>query len=138
LSWLIKGFTTTCEQRKGPFVTQILDAAWRAEYTWLDFDYKNRKIKFMWTRMGIWCLLGAFFIGLFNGISTLMKVDNFWAGLTLSRLLGDYADTVITVVPVQAVENTLYFLVEELPFFGFVLGVGTLFLIVGMFVKVRS
>jgi hypothetical protein len=92
----------------------------------------------MWTRMGIWCLLGAFFIGLFNGISTLMKVDNFWTGLTLSRLLGEHADTVITIIPVQAVENTLYFLVEELPFFGFVLGVGTLFLVVGMFIKVRS
>ncbi len=92
----------------------------------------------MWTRIGIWCLLGAFFIALFNGISSFMQVDNFWVGLTLSRLLGAYADAVITIIPLPAVENALYFLVEELPLFGFVLGVGTLFLVIGMFIKMRS
>jgi hypothetical protein len=88
--------------------------------------------------MGIWCLLGAFFIWLFSGISNLMQADNFWVDLTLSHILGQNADTVITFIPVSAVENTLYFLVEELPFYGFVLGLGTLFLVVGMFAKIRS
>jgi hypothetical protein len=28
------------KQRKGPFFTLMLDAAWRAEYTWFDDNYK--------------------------------------------------------------------------------------------------
>jgi hypothetical protein len=67
-----------------------------------------------------------------------MQADNVWVVLTLSRILGQYADSVITFVPVATVENTLYFLVEELPFYGVVLGLGTLFLVAGMFVKIRS
>lgn len=92
----------------------------------------------MWTRMGIWCLLVAFFMWLFSGISTLMQADNFWVDLTLSRILGDHAETVITFIPLTAVENSLYFLVEVLPFYGVVLGLGTVFLVVGIFVKIRS
>lgn len=122
---------------KSLFVSRTLDATGPAEYTWLiDNDSKGNDI--MWTRMGIWCLLGAFFIWLFSGISILMKADNVWVDLTLSRILGEYAESVITFIPVAAVENTLYFLVEDLPFYGVVLGLGTLFLVVGMFVKIRS
>jgi hypothetical protein len=92
----------------------------------------------MWTRIGIWCLLGAFFVWLFSGISRFMQADNFWVDLTLSRILGNYADGVVELIPLEVVENVLYFLVFELPFYGFVLGLGTLFLVIGMFVKVRS
>ena len=91
----------------------------------------------MWTRMGIWCLLGAFFMWLFSGISNLMQADNFWVDLTLSQILGEYADTVITFIPLAAIENSLYFMLEELPFYGLVLGLGTVFLLVGMLVKTR-
>lgn len=91
----------------------------------------------MWTRMGIWCLLGGFFVWLFSGISSFMEADNFWTGLTLSRLLGDYAESVVTFIPLEIVENMMYFLVFELPLFGFILGVGTLFLVIGMVLKVR-
>ena len=92
----------------------------------------------MWTRMGIWCLMGAFFIWLFSGISHFMQADNFWVGLTLSRMLGDYTDSVVYAVPWEAVQNFLYFFVVELPLFGVLIGVGTLFFLTGMFVKVRS
>ncbi|EMS80065.1 MULTISPECIES: hypothetical protein [Desulfotignum] len=92
----------------------------------------------MWTRMGIWCLMGAFFVWLFSGISYFMQVDNFWVDLTLSRMLGDYTDSVVYAVPWGAVQNFLYFFVVELPLFGVLLGVGTLFFLIGMFVKVRS
>lgn len=91
----------------------------------------------MWTRMGICCLLTGFFLWLFSGISSFMEADNFWMGLTLSRLLGDYAESVVSFIPLEIVENILYFLVFELPLFGFVLGVGTVFLVIGMFFKVR-
>ncbi|MCF8086906.1 MAG: hypothetical protein K9K63_07965 [Desulfotignum sp.] len=92
----------------------------------------------MWTRMGIWCLMGAFFVWLFRGISHFMQADNFWVGLTLSRILGDYTDSVVYAVPWEAVQNFLYFFVVELPLFGVFLGLGTLFFLTGMFVKVRS
>jgi hypothetical protein len=122
---------------KSPFVSRTLDVPGPGEYTWQNGnDSKGNEI--MWTRMGIWCLLGAFFMWLFSGISILMQADNVWVDLTLSRILGQYADSVITFGPVATVENTLYFLVEELPFYGVVLGLGTLFLVAGMFVKIRS
>ncbi|HKJ98785.1 MAG TPA: hypothetical protein VJ959_07685 [Desulfotignum sp.] len=91
----------------------------------------------MCTRIGIWCLLGGFFVWLFSGISSFMEADNFWRGLTLSRLLGDYAESVVTFIPLEVMKNIMYFLVFELPFFGVILGVGTLFLVIGMFFKVR-
>ena len=92
----------------------------------------------MWTRMGISCLMLAFFMWLFSWISIVMLADNIWVGLTLSRLLGGHADTVITFIPAKPVENTLHFLVEDLPLYGVVLGLGTVFLVVGLFVKIRS
>jgi hypothetical protein len=87
--------------------------------------------------MGIWCLLGAFFFWVFSGISAFMKVDNFWRDLTLSRLLGDYTDAVVYAVPWQPVEVFLYFFVVDLPFYGVLLGLGTLFLTINMVVNVR-
>ena len=92
----------------------------------------------MWTRMGIWCLMGAFFVWLFSGISNFMQVDNFWVNLTLSRILGNFSDSVVYAVSWEPAENFLYFFVVDLPFYGVLLGVGTLLLLAGMFVKVRS
>ncbi len=67
-----------------------------------------------------------------------MQADNFWTGLTLSRLLGDYATLVVRWVPGILMKNILDFLIFDLPFYGVLLGVGTVFLVVGMFVKIRS
>ncbi len=92
----------------------------------------------MWTRVGLWCLMGAFFIWMFSGISRFMQADNFWVGLTLSRMLGDYTDSVVYAVSWESVQNVLYFFVVDLPFYGVLAGVGTLFLLGGMFGKVRS
>ncbi len=58
----------------------------------------------MWTRLGIWCLLGAFFVWVFSGISYFMNVENIWKDLTLSRFLGEYTDSVVYAVPWQPVE----------------------------------
>jgi hypothetical protein len=53
-------------------------------------------------------------------------------------VLGDYAESVVGLIPLAVVENVLYFLVFELPLYGFVLGLGTLFLVIGMFLKVKT
>lgn len=67
-----------------------------------------------------------------------MQADNFWVGLTLSRLLGDYATLVVRWVPGVLMKNIFYFLMFDLPFYGVLLGVGTVCLVVGMFVNARS
>lgn len=92
----------------------------------------------MWTRMGIWCLLGSFFIWLFSGISSFMQADNFWNGLTLSRILGVYSESIVHAVPWEKMEKVLYFFVFDLPFYGVTLGLGTMFLVIGMCVKFRA
>lgn len=92
----------------------------------------------MWTRMGIWCLLVAFFVWVFSSVSSFMQADNFWVGLTLAHLLGKSANAVVTAIPFAAAENIVHFLVVELPLYGVILGVATVFLAVGLYMKVRS
>ncbi|MFU8769764.1 MAG: hypothetical protein ACNA7H_08525 [Desulfotignum sp.] len=92
----------------------------------------------MWTRMGIWCLLLAFFVWVFSSVSSFMQADNFWVDLTLAHLLGNSADAVVTAIPFAPAQKVLQFLVVELPLYGVILGVGTVFLAIGLYMKVRS
>lgn len=135
----------------------ILDAANHAEYTWpkksnhaledqkkMQTDACESRHKTMTgktdmcTRIGIGCLLGAFFVWLFSGISGFMQADNFWVGLTLSRLIGDYAILVVRGAPGILMKDIVYFLMFDLPFYAVLLGMGTVCLVAGMFVNARS
>lgn len=88
------------------------------------------------TRLGIYSLLAGLFMGLFSGISMFMGSHNFWVDLTISKLIGeDKAEAIITFINIVFVQNSLDFLIYELPFFLFVLGIGFMFLILSLFVK---
>ena len=87
-------------------------------------------------RLGIYSLLAGFFLGVFSGISSFMETKNFWADLTISKMIGeDKSEAVITLLDVVVIQNSLDFLIYELPFFCFLLGVGLILLIISLFVK---
>ncbi len=67
-----------------------------------------------------------------------MQADNFWVGLTLSRLIGDYAILVVRGAPGILMKDIVYFLMFDLPFYAVLLGMGTVCLVAGMFVNARS
>lgn len=88
------------------------------------------------TRLGIYSLLAGFFVGLFTGISKFMEIKNFWVDLTISKMIGeDNSEAIIGVIDVVFVQNSLDFLIYELPFFCFLLGLGIIFLIISLFLK---
>ncbi len=89
----------------------------------------------MATKLGIYSILIGFFVGIFTGISKFMKSDNFWVDLTISKFTGDYSDRIVEFISVDFIQDGLYFIVYELPFFGAVLGLGVLLLIIGAVVK---
>ncbi|MBC2702929.1 hypothetical protein [Desulfobacula sp.] len=90
----------------------------------------------MMTRLGIYSLLAGFFVGLFTGISKFMEIKNFWVDLTISKMIGeDNSEAIIGVIDVVFVQNSLDFLIYELPFFCFLLGLGIIFLIISLFLK---
>jgi hypothetical protein len=87
-------------------------------------------------RVGICTLLAGFFVGIFTGISSFMAAKNFWVDLTVSRLIGeDKSEAIITMLDVVAIQNTLDFLIYELPFFVFLIGTGVIILVISLFVK---
>lgn len=89
----------------------------------------------MFTKLGIYSIIGGFFFGVFSGISNFMKADNFWVGLTISKFTGEYSDTIVEAIPVDFIQDGLYFLVYELPFAGAMFGLGVILLIIGAIVK---
>jgi len=90
----------------------------------------------MITKLGIYSLLIGLFVGIFSGISSFMETKNFWVDLTISKMIGeDSSEAIIGLIDVAIVKNSLDFLIYDLPFFCFLLGVGIIFLIIGLFVK---
>ncbi len=89
----------------------------------------------MFTKLGIYSIIMGFFVGVFSGISRFMKADNFWIDLTISKFTGEYSDTIVEAIPVDFIQDGLYFLVYELPFVGAMVGLGITFLIIGAIVK---
>ena len=88
------------------------------------------------TRLGIYSLLAGSFVGLFTGISKFMEIKNFWVDLTISKMIGeDNSEAIIGLIDVVFVQNSLDFLIYELPFFCFLLGLGIIFLIISLFLK---
>lgn len=89
----------------------------------------------MFTKLGIYSIIVGLFVVVFSGISNFMKADNFWVDLTISRFTGDYSDTIVEIIPVDFIQNGLYYLVYELPFAGAMVGLGVIFLLIGAVVK---
>lgn len=90
----------------------------------------------MVSRIGICLILAGLFIGIFKGISGFMEARNYWVDLTISKIIGESrSEAVIELLDAAVYQNTMDYMVYELPFFLFVLGLGVLFLIVSMFVK---
>ena len=74
----------------------------------------------MITKLGIYSLLAGSFVGLFTGISKFMGIKNFWVDLTISKMIGeDNAEAIIGLIDVVFVQNSLDFLIYDLPFFCF-------------------
>ncbi|WP_022663608.1 hypothetical protein [Desulfospira joergensenii] len=89
----------------------------------------------MWSKLGIFSLLAGFFIGVFSGISNFMGSDNFWVNLTLSDLIGDFSDSLVEAVPVQAVQDGLSFIVFDLHFGWLLAGLSLIFFLISTVVK---
>ncbi|HGY11262.1 MAG TPA: hypothetical protein ENK36_02715 [Desulfobacterales bacterium] len=87
-------------------------------------------------RLGIYSLLAGFFFGIFSGISSFMENKNFWVDLTISKIIGeDNSEAIIALINVAVVQNSLDFLIYEVPFFLFLLGIGLIFLLISLFIK---
>jgi hypothetical protein len=92
----------------------------------------------MMTRLGIYSLLAGFFMGVFSGISSFMQTNNFWVDLTISKIIGeDPSQTVIGLLNIAIIRDTLDFLIYDLPFFCFLLGLGVVLLIISLFGKIH-
>lgn len=90
----------------------------------------------MASKLGIYAILAGIFTGLFNGISNFMGADNFWVGLSISKIIGDAAsESIVEAINLAFVQNSLYFLFYELPFFLFLIGIGVVLRIISRFVK---
>ena len=89
----------------------------------------------MWSKLGILSILAGFFIGVFCGISNFMKSDNLWVNLTLSKIFGDFSDTLVEAIPVQAVQDTLQYIVYELHLGWVLAGLSVIFFFISLFVK---
>lgn len=90
----------------------------------------------MVSKLGIYAMLTGIFAGLFTGISNFMGADNFWVGLSISKIIGEAAsESIGGTMNVAFVRNSLDFLLYELPFFLFLIGIGVVFLIISLFLK---
>lgn len=90
----------------------------------------------MFTKAGILLLTAGFVVAVFTGISKFMGTGNFWVDLTISKLLGD--DTTKTLINFSdegIMHDSFYFLVVDLPFSGFLIGLGVLLLFLSLFIK---
>ncbi len=90
----------------------------------------------MLTKAGFLSLLAGFVVAVFTGISKFMESRNFWVDLTISKLLGDEAtDSFINFTDVMFIQDSLSFLMIELPFSIFLIGLGSFLLILSFFLK---
>ncbi len=90
----------------------------------------------MFTKSGILSVLAGLVVAVFTGISKFMESRNFWVDLTISKLLGENAtDSFINFTDTEAIRSLLSFLVIELPFSGFLIGLGVLLLILSFSLK---
>lgn len=88
----------------------------------------------MFTKLGIGSLLVGFFLGVFSGISSFMANETMWSNLTISKVLGEErTESIITGTEIIALQDFLDMFMYEVPVFVIFLGLGVLFLVIGMF-----
>lgn len=90
----------------------------------------------MITKLGILTSLAGIFVALFSGISQFFETHTFWVDLTVSKIIGqEYSETIVLLTDIVAVQNVFDFIIYDLPFFCFLLGIGFILLIISLFVK---
>ncbi len=90
----------------------------------------------MITKLGIFTLLAGISAALFTGISQFLEASTFWVDLTISKIIGQKnSETVVLLTDIAAVQNVFDFIIYDLPFFCFLLGIGFILLIISLFVK---
>jgi hypothetical protein len=97
---------------------------------------RSRGIIIMITRIGICTILAGLLMAIFNGVSKLMGVQNFWVDLTLSKLFGpERTESIITWFGPAFIQNSLDSLFYNVPFFGLLMFAGSICLAISFFVK---
>ncbi len=97
---------------------------------------KSGREKIMITKIGIGSVIGGFLLALFNGISGFVGNQNFWVGLTLSKLIGeDRSESIIFAFEIEKLQNFLNYFIYEAPFYLILIGLGVLLLLVSLFVN---
>lgn len=87
-------------------------------------------------RLGIGSLIAGFFIGVFSGVSGFMEKKTFWVDLTINKIIGDdWSDKIIGAINIDAVQDSLDYLIYEIPFFCDLLGLGVILLVISLFFK---
>lgn len=90
----------------------------------------------MITRIGICSILGGIFVFIFSGVSSFMEAENFWSNLTITKLMGEErAESIITGFESEMIQNVLDTLFYDIPFFGILISLGVILLVISMFIK---
>ena len=90
----------------------------------------------MVTKIGILSLIGGLFIGLFTGISNFMGANNYWVDLTIFKIIGtDKAESIIEFTSIAFLQNSLDYMIYDMPFAGFLIIIGIIFLFISLFTK---
>ena len=89
----------------------------------------------MFSKLGIAALLSAFTVGVLSMISKFTNSDNIWADITLSSLSEDVAESVVTALSVESVQNALDVLFYDVHLAAVLVGLGVLFFFIALFVK---
>ncbi|MFH2091173.1 MAG: hypothetical protein ABIJ31_02315 [Pseudomonadota bacterium] len=93
----------------------------------------------MITKLGISSLLAGFFIALLSGISGFMEKKTMWSDLTLSAILGeDHTESFITWFDTEFIQNSLDSVFYTIPFFGILIGLGSILLVISLFMKTHK
>jgi len=92
----------------------------------------------MITKLGIGTLLAGIFVGLFSGISQFMEAHTFWVDLTISKIIGqENSETIVLLTNYVVVQNFFDYIIYDLPFFLFLIGIGIILLIISLFQKTK-
>ncbi len=90
----------------------------------------------MITKLGLFTVLAGICMALFSGISRFFEAHTFWVELTVSNIIGQkYSETIVLLTDIVAVQNVCDFIIYDLPFFGFLLGIGFILLAISLFKK---
>jgi len=90
----------------------------------------------MITKLGILTLLAGICVALFSGISLFLTTTTFWVDLTISKIIGqENSEIVVLLTDIAVVQNLFDFIIYDLPFCFFLIGIGIILLIISLFEK---